>query len=97
MAVGLAVAQINEGKVDAALSLLDEAINSSSSPNIGAYVARGTARALKRELEGSPRPVLAPCIMLCIPSTTKMRFTYHMFQRAGICCYLFAVCAVEPW
>ena len=51
-AIGMAVGHINSGNIDAALSLLDGAIASSPEPNMGALVARGTARALKRDLKG---------------------------------------------
>ena len=52
MAVGMAVAHINAGRVEEALQLLDGAIEASTVPNMGALVARGTARALKRDLTG---------------------------------------------
>lgn len=58
-AIGLAVSQINAGKLDEAEKLLSSIIRDSDkkAPNLGAHVARGTARALRRELEGaSPRP-----------------------------------------
>ena len=54
-AIGLAVTQINAGKLDEADKLLTGIINESDkkAPNLGAHVARGTARALRRELEGT--------------------------------------------
>lgn len=52
-AIGIAVEHINSGQVDQAILLLDSAINSSAEPNMGALIARGTARALKRDLKGS--------------------------------------------
>lgn len=51
-AVGLAVSHINSGRVDEALQLLADVIRNSQAPNMGALVARGTARALKRDLSG---------------------------------------------
>ena len=52
MAVGMAVTHINAGRVEEALQLLDGVIEASTEPNMGALVARGTARALKRDLTG---------------------------------------------
>ncbi|KAK9842872.1 hypothetical protein WJX74_003734 [Apatococcus lobatus] len=53
-AVSLAVAQINAGKIQEAEDLLDAVLNGGGrTPNLGAYVARGTARALQRKLEGA--------------------------------------------
>lgn len=60
MAVGMAVTHINAGRVDEALQLLDGAIEASTVPNMGALVARGTARALKRDLTGT-RSQVCPC------------------------------------
>ena len=51
-AIGVAVGHINSGNIDMALSILDGAIASSPETNIGALIARGTARALKRDLKG---------------------------------------------
>lgn len=54
-AIGLAVTQINAGKLDEAEKLLTGIINQTDkkAPNLGAHVARGTARALRRELQGN--------------------------------------------
>ena len=51
-AIGLAVGHINSGNIEQAITLLDGAISSSSEPNMGALVARGTARALNQDLKG---------------------------------------------
>ncbi len=53
-AIGLAVTQINAGKLDEADKLLTNIINDTDkkAPNLGAHVARGTARVLCRELQG---------------------------------------------
>lgn len=59
-AVGMAIGHINAGQIDAALRLLDSAINGAQEPNMGALIARGTARALKRELKGVPKLLLEP-------------------------------------
>ncbi len=48
--------QINAGKTQAAEELLDAVLSTPSNgrpPNLGAFVARGTARALQRKLEGT--------------------------------------------
>ena len=51
--VGIAVSHINEGKLQEALEILDYIIGSATGPqNTGAYIARGTARAILRDLEG---------------------------------------------
>ncbi|DBA80252.1 hypothetical protein WJX79_002480 [Trebouxia sp. C0005] len=54
-AIGLAVTQINAGKLDEADKLLTSIIDDTDkkAPNLGAHVARGTARALRRELQGA--------------------------------------------
>lgn len=52
-AIGLAVGHINSGNIEQAISILDGAIASSTEPNMGALVARGTARALNKNLRGS--------------------------------------------
>ncbi|KAK9834212.1 hypothetical protein WJX84_007873, partial [Apatococcus fuscideae] len=55
-AVSLAVAQINAGKIQEAEELLDAVVGNAGdgrSANLGAFVARGTARALQRKLEGA--------------------------------------------
>ena len=45
--------QINAGRTQEAEDLLDAVLNGGGrAPNLGAYVARGTARALQRKLEG---------------------------------------------
>lgn len=45
--------QINEGKLVEAEGLLDRILEKSAKqPNLGAFVARGTARALARDLQG---------------------------------------------
>ena len=53
-AIGLAVTQINAGKLDEADQLLTGIIDDTdkATPNLGAHVARGTSRALRRELPG---------------------------------------------
>ena len=52
--VGIAVSHINEGKLQEALEILDYIIGSATGPqNTGAYIARGTARAILRDLEGA--------------------------------------------
>ena len=58
--VGIAVSHINEGKLQEALEILDYIIGSATGPqNTGAYIARGTARAILRDLEG----VCSPCVL----------------------------------
>ena len=54
VAISLAVTQINAGRLDEAEKLLTGIINDNDkrTPNLGAHVARGTARALRRELDG---------------------------------------------
>lgn len=54
VAISLAVTQINAGKLDDADKLLSGIIieTDKRTPNLGAHVARGTARALRRELQG---------------------------------------------
>lgn len=54
-AISLAVTQINAGKLDEADKLLSSIIKDTDkkTPNLGAHVARGTARALRRELQGT--------------------------------------------
>ncbi|KAL3144958.1 hypothetical protein ABBQ32_003464 [Trebouxia sp. C0010 RCD-2024] len=53
--ISLAVTQINSGRVDEAEKLLSSIISETDrrTPNLGAHVARGTARALRRELQGA--------------------------------------------
>lgn len=55
VAISLAVTQINAGKLDEADKLLSGIISETDkrTPNLGAHVARGTARALRRELQGT--------------------------------------------
>ena len=67
VAISLAVTQINAGKLDEADKLLSSIISETDkrTPNLGAHVARGTARALRRELQGGRLtmhclPVLMP-------------------------------------
>ena len=64
-AIGLAVTQINAGKLDEADKLLTSIIDDTDkkAPNLGAHVARGTARALQRELQGTDtcRVMLMTC------------------------------------
>ena len=60
-AIGLAVGHINSGNIEQAISLLDGAIAGSTEPNMGALVARGTARALNQNLKGGP----ARCAFFC--------------------------------
>ncbi|KAK9817859.1 hypothetical protein WJX72_003273 [[Myrmecia] bisecta] len=52
-AVSVAVTQINAGKLPEAIALLDKVIAENKKPDLGAHVARGTARALRRELEAA--------------------------------------------
>ncbi len=72
-AIGLAVTQINAGKLDEADKLLTSIIDDTDkkAPNLGAHVARGTARALRRELQGTnTHPVRCRChahISVCVP------------------------------
>lgn len=58
VAISLAVTQINAGKLDEADKLLSGIISETDkrTPNLGAHVARGTARALRRELQGASNP-----------------------------------------
>lgn len=58
-AIGLAVTQINNGRFDEADKLLSGIINETDkrTPNLGAHVARGTARALRRELQGTAHSI----------------------------------------
>ncbi len=56
-AVGLAVTQVNAGKCREAVELLDLILAAHPS-NVGAYAARGTARALLGRLQGEHK--LAP-------------------------------------
>ena len=60
-AISLAVTQINAGKLDEADKLLSSIISTTDkkTPNLGAHVARGTARALRRELQGDRSPCIA--------------------------------------
>ena len=51
--VGLAVAQINAGRLDEATSVLDEAARSAGRPDFSVHLVRGTARALQRRLTGT--------------------------------------------
>ena len=51
--VGIAVSHINEGKLEEAMEILDYIISATTGPhNTGAHIARGTARAMLRDLEG---------------------------------------------
>lgn len=51
--VGIAVSHINEGKLAEAMEILDYIIGTTTGPqNTGAHIARGTARAMLRNLEG---------------------------------------------
>jgi len=60
-----AVEHINAGNIEAALHLLNNAIASSPTPNMGALIARGTARALQRDLDGTPPPsTVSQCYQL---------------------------------
>ena len=74
-AISLAVTQINSGKLDEADKLLTGIINGTDAkaPNLGAHVARGTARALQRELQGQD----ATCILAlfaneCQPEVSEL-------------------------
>lgn len=52
-AVGIAVNQINAGRVDDALAILERVITGAGdAPNGPAHLARGTARAMQGQLEG---------------------------------------------
>ncbi len=52
-AVGIAVNQINAGRVDDALAILERVIaGADNAPNGPAHLARGTARAMQGQLEG---------------------------------------------
>ena len=55
-AVGLAVNLINEGQLDNASQLIEALLRQSTSrggrANVGAHIARGTIRALRRDLKG---------------------------------------------
>lgn len=69
VAISLAVTQINAGKLDEADKLLSGIISQTDkrTPNLGAHVARGTARALRRELQGGCQtmhclPVFMPTV-----------------------------------
>ncbi len=69
--VGIAVSHINEGKLGEALDILDHILGSSrGAHSTGAHIARGTARAMLRDLEG----VWSPCMqrfagLLCVCDT----------------------------
>ena len=60
-AISLAVTQINAGMVDEADKILSSIISETDkrTPNLGAHVARGTARALRRELQGTAHDMIA--------------------------------------
>ena len=74
--VGIAVSHINEGKLNEAMEILDYIISATTGPhNTGAHIARGTARAMLRDLGGDPsnqaslqccrrewKPLLAPLL-----------------------------------
>lgn len=51
-AVGNAVELINRGEVDQAISVLDTVMIGAPQENVGPLIARGTARAMKRDLQG---------------------------------------------
>lgn len=54
-AVGIAVNQINAGRVDDALAILERVIaGAGAAPNGPAHLARGTARAMQGQLDGVP-------------------------------------------
>lgn len=79
-AISLAVTQINSGRVDEAEKLLSSIISETDkrTPNLGAHVARGTARALRRELQGTV------CDMIChSPSLPGLHKHAHNFQLGG--------------
>ena len=71
-AIGLAVTQINAGKLDEADKLLTSIIDDTDkkAPNLGAHVARGTARALRRELQGADPCCVIPvlCTHISMPT-----------------------------
>ena len=55
--VGIAVSHINEGKLEDSMEILDYIISATTGPhNTGAHIARGTARAMLRDLEGEACP-----------------------------------------
>ena len=51
-AVNVAVNEINSGRHEEALLLLDDVIANARRPNFAAHLVRGTGRALRRELKG---------------------------------------------
>ena len=65
--VGIAVSHINEGKLEEAMEILDYIISSTTGPhNTGAHIARGTARAMLRDLEGEwSCQDIEPCLSCC--------------------------------
>ncbi len=98
-AIGLAVTQINAGKLDEAGKLLTSIIDDTDkkAPNLGAHVARGTARALQRELQGTdtscwchahvsvcPLFVLQCWSQAALPTyLSKLMNHYHLSYLAG--------------
>lgn len=74
--ISLAVTQINSGRVDEAEKLLSSIISETDrrTPNLGAHVARGTARALRRELQGTACDVFAISQTFLVFITTLMLF-----------------------
>ena len=48
-----AVDLINQGSVDQAIGILDSVMAGTPADNVGGLIARGTAKAMKRDLEGT--------------------------------------------
>ena len=71
VAISLAVTQINAGKLDEADKLLSGIISETDTrtPNLGAHVARGTARALRRELQGGG--LTKHCLPVSMPTLSS--------------------------
>ena len=62
--VGIAVSHINEGKLNEAMEILDYIISATTGPhNTGAHIARGTARAMLRDLGGIT--LAQACLQYC--------------------------------
>ena len=52
LVVSMAIQHINAGKYEEAEPALDALIDNSKTPHLGACLARGTSRAMRRELHG---------------------------------------------
>ena len=48
----MAITQINEGRLEEAMSMLDDAVALSPKPDFTVHLVRGTARALQQRLKG---------------------------------------------